>query len=717
MKNRFQFNLSSKFIVACMFFAFVPLLVMGAIIWSSSSEVARSLAKDIESLAYSIGHDIDAFARERKQDAKEYASSSVILEKESWYLPEEDNQISAVMNQYVTASDNYYLTVLVDTNGKIVAVNNRDWNNSPIDTTDLYEFDASTERWFQDALKVGQSTTMAASTTVEDVHASALVQKVYGNDGLSLAFATPVIDNEGKTIAVWGNLVRFDKVEGIIADAYQAIKEQVLPSAELTLLDRKGHIIVDYDPVIAETETLIRDPEILGRFNLADPAKEVEAAIRVTAGEKGHLLRSFHARKKIYQCAGFSPLPTADDALNLGWGVLVRIHEDEAYAVSNLAIHRWLTTMGISICLIPVLAYLCAGSVVRPIRKTVAALQSIAEGDRDLTKRLDETRADEMGDMARYFNRFISQIQDLVIQVSSDSEVLASGSARLVSMANQLSSGAETSKHRTTTVSSAVEELSINMKTMSSSTTQMSTGIASVVTAIDEVTTTIGEIARHAETSSTVANKAAQIADSSNEKVSQLGIAADEIGKVIEVIQDIAEQTNLLALNATIEAARAGEAGKGFAVVATEVKELAKQTATATEDIRKRVEHIQKSTKDTVSSISEISEVVNQVNEVASTIASAVEEQSITTKQISNDVAESASAAESVARGVDESAIACSEITTNVCEVDRIISDTVTGADLSHQSGEELASLAENLRELIGAFKLRSESSVETIAG
>ena len=151
----------------------------------------------------------------------------------------------------------------------------------------------------------------------------------------------------------------------------------------------------------------------------------------------------------------------------------------------------------------------------------------------------------------------------------------------------------------------------------------------------------------------------------------QLGAAADEIGKVIEVIQDIAEQTNLRALNATIEAARAGEAGKGFAVVATEVKELAKQTASATDDIRRRIEGIQNSTGESVRAIGEISEVIKNVNEVSRTIASAVEEQSITTREIAQNVAQTTTAAEAVSRGVAESASACQEVTRNISQVDQ----------------------------------------------
>jgi methyl-accepting chemotaxis protein len=192
----------------------------------------------------------------------------------------------------------------------------------------------------------------------------------------------------------------------------------------------------------------------------------------------------------------------------------------------------------------------------------------------------------------------------------------------------------------------------------------------------------------------------------SNDKITNLGQAADEIGRVIEVIQDIAEQTNLLALNATIEAARAGEAGKGFAVVATEVKELAKQTAAATDDIRTRIESMQASTGDAVESIREISEVINNVNEVSRTIASAVEEQSITTRQISDNVSTTASAAESVARGVAETAMASREITENITRVDGVLMQTAEGADESRDAGTRLSQLAEEMNGLIGRFRI-----------
>ncbi|MGD0519424.1 MAG: Cache 3/Cache 2 fusion domain-containing protein, partial [Thermoguttaceae bacterium] len=237
---------------------------------------------------------------------------------------------------------------------------------------------------------------------------------------------------------------------------------------------------------------------------------------------------------------------------------------------------------------------------------------------------------DETDEIAAWFNTFMGKLWKVVSQVAISTKTLAGSSTKLSATAAQLASGAEETTNQSATVASAAEEMATNMNNMAAATEQMTTNVKTVAGATEQMTASISEIAKNAEQASTVAGNAAQMAQSSNETIGQLGNAADEIGKVIQVIQDIAEQTNLLALNATIEAARAGDAGKGFAVVATEVKELAKQTAEATEDIRGRIEGIQSSTGEAIKSIGSISEVIQQVNEISRTIASAVEEQSVT---------------------------------------------------------------------------------------
>lgn len=707
-------KMTGKVVIACLVFGLVPLLLTGFVIWSTSGETKRRVADGYRITAETIADKIDRNLFERYGDVQAFGLNHIVLQRENWYQPGEANQIVKAMDKYVDTYDIYYLTILVDPSGKVIAVNSRDNDGNSINSTDLYRRNYAGEKWFQDALTGNfyeSEDRSVTGTVVEHFHVDEDVKQIYGGDGFVLGFSAPVRDDQGEVIAVWKNIAKFDLVEEIVWATYQDLKSRGWDSTEITLLDRSGNVLIDCDPTVRGTEDIVRDLNVIGKLNLVDA--EVEPAVRATSGESGAITNSYHARKKVSQVAGFAPLRGALGFPGMKWAVMVRVATDEALASANRPLYAWATFFGIAVIVIPAASYFFARSFTKPIHRTIAMLQDVAEGDGDLTKRLDESRQDEIGELARWFNKFIQQIQGMVVEIASDSNVLARGSANLVTTSQKLSAEAENSKKRSTNVSSAAEELTINMKSMAASSTQMSTGINSIVSSVDEMTSTISEIARHAESSAAVAGKASQITQLSNERIEHLGIAADEIGRVIVVIQDIAEQTNLLALNATIEAARAGEAGKGFAVVATEVKELARQTATATEDIRHRIEHIQSSTTDAVDSISEIGGVIDNVNELAKTIASAVEEQNLTTKRISQDISETASAAEVVARAIDESAIASSEISKHICEIDRMLSESVKDAECSQQSGEEFARLSDGLQTIVSRFKIGEGESTQ----
>ncbi|NOY43767.1 MAG: PAS domain S-box protein [Planctomycetes bacterium] len=348
----------------------------------------------------------------------------------------------------------------------------------------------------------------------------------------------------------------------------------------------------------------------------------------------------------------------------------------------------------------------------REVENVSQVLNLAAEGD--LTQVYEVGTADDdtrevhstFSEIANAVNSMCGNLRKVIAGVAQNATVLNNTSNDLSETATKLAQGAGETTTQSATVSSAAEEMSINMTNMAASTEEMTTNVKTVASAVEEMTASISEIAKNAEQASSVASNAANLAESSNQTIGQLGSAADEIGKVIEVIQDIAEQTNLLALNATIEAARAGDAGKGFAVVATEVKELAKQTADATEDIRSRIEGIQGSTQEVVESIGKISEVISEVNHVSTTIASAVEEQSITTKEIARSVTQTSDAASTVSTGVTESASASKEITRSITEVDQAAKQTASAATQTQQSGAALSDLATELQGLVGKFQV-----------
>ena len=253
--------------------------------------------------------------------------------------------------------------------------------------------------------------------------------------------------------------------------------------------------------------------------------------------------------------------------------------------------------MAVAAAAVLAVAWFVSRRITKPLRSAVAMLQDIAQGEGDLTKRLAVSGSDEIGELARWFNTFVGKLQDIVRKIGESASTLANSSTELSATATATGQRAEETTNQSNAVAAAAEEMSANMNSVAASTEQMSANVsvvASAVEADDRQHQRGGPQRRAGRRRGRHRRRTGRRRQRQDHRAGRA--PPSEIGKVIEVIQDIAEQTNLLALNATIEAARAGDAGKGFAVVATEVKELAKQTAAATEDIRRRIEGIQTST-------------------------------------------------------------------------------------------------------------------------
>ncbi|TWT82154.1 Methyl-accepting chemotaxis protein 4 [Planctomycetes bacterium CA13] len=398
------------------------------------------------------------------------------------------------------------------------------------------------------------------------------------------------------------------------------------------------------------------------------------------------------------------------------WGLFGKQNGSEAFAavneiteIGNKASNSMLAwTGGISIFVTFVvigIGIVASIMIVRPLKNAVSMLKDIAEGEGDLTRKLDDSKKDELGELAYWFNEFVGKLRVMIESLAGNSKSLGKASSMLASTANELTGGAKEATAQTTTVVTATEQMSLNMNSMAVASEQMTGNVRSVASAAEELANCVTEIANAAEHASSVAGNAAELTQSSNDTISVLGDSANEIGQVIEVIQDIACQTNLLALNATIEAARAGAAGHGFAVVASEVKELARKTADATEEIRPLITGIQTSSSDAVDAINKVSEVIDEVKEVSRTIASAVEEQTITTREIAQNITETSEAAETVASGVGKLANAGTQISESIAGVDKSVRHTSTGAVQTQNAGDELHHLADELNGLVQRFK------------
>jgi len=345
-------------------------------------------------------------------------------------------------------------------------------------------------------------------------------------------------------------------------------------------------------------------------------------------------------------------------------------------------------------------------SITTPLRKTTNMIKDIAQGEGDLTKRLDASSKDELGELAKWFNTFVDKLQSIVKEISGNTNTLSASSEELSAVSTQLAANAEEMTAQSNTVASATEQATANTNNISAAAEEMSTGVNTVATAIEEMSSSLNEVAKNCQKETKIAADANSQAQSTRDMMERLGVSSKEIGKVIEVINDIADQTNLLALNATIEAASAGEAGKGFAVVANEVKELAKQTAQATDQIGTQIEAMQSNTTNAVAAIEAITKVIQEINDISHTIVSAVEEQSATVNEIAKSVGGASQAAGEIARNVGESAKGLTEVSSNIQGVNKAAADTSGGVLNIRQSAQELSKLAAGLQKIVGQFKV-----------
>jgi methyl-accepting chemotaxis protein len=409
-------------------------------------------------------------------------------------------------------------------------------------------------------------------------------------------------------------------------------------------------------PILRETEDRAieraagneADAIVLAGNDLADKAIPVNNAIKAALGDMADSL---------------------DELLNQNRMALA---EEEASLDRTMA-----TTTLVALGAGVLVAIFLSRTISRSILALLVETEAIAAGD--LTRPdMEVSSHDELGDLTVAVNRMSGNLKNMIFSIAEHAAQVAGAGEELNATSQQITANSEETSAQANVVSTAAQQVSQNLQT--------------VATGAEEMGASIKEIAKNATEAARVATGAVRVAETTTATVSKLGDSSTEIGQVIKVITSIAQQTNLLALNATIEAARAGEAGKGFAVVANEVKELAKETAEATEDISRKIEAIQVDTKAAVDAIASISGVIHHLNDISGTIASAVEEQNATTNEMS--------------RNVSDAARGSGEITSNIAGVAQAAESTSQGAGDTQKALQQLVETSAQLRRLVEQFKI-----------
>jgi len=335
-----------------------------------------------------------------------------------------------------------------------------------------------------------------------------------------------------------------------------------------------------------------------------------------------------------------------------------------------------------------VTALVISRATVKPLHNMLELIERVANNDLTVED-VEISSRDEIGQAVEALNNMKNSLENTIQTVAGNTQGVARSSEALSTVSHQMSANAEETSAQANLVTAAVARVTGSLRTVASGTEQMSISIR--------------DIAKSATEAAKVATDAVSVAETTNNTIEKLGASSAEIGEVVKVITTIAQQTNLLALNATIEAARAGEAGKGFAVVANEVKELAKATAKATEDISRKIEAIQGDTTRAVEAIGRVGAIINQIHGISSTIATAVEEQHATTNEMTQNIGNASQLADEIARNIEGVAQAAQS--------------TSTGAFESKQAAEELAKMSNDLRQIVERFKCSGGAAGGQIGG
>ncbi len=457
---------------------------------------------------------------------------------------------------------------------------------------------------------------------------------------------------------------------------------------------------IDAAVVVSQDDALAIQAQT-GGLSIADTCKPVISQVMATS-QTGQCLIEEEGHH-IMVLAG----PLVDYAGQTEGAVMVKTdYTGQAHAVKRIT---WIyLTVGLVIVSLTVgFCYWFIGTyLIRRIRHIKKVLNQASTGD--LTPRIQIQSSDEMGQLGENINAFMDNVTHIIKGIQNDAGTLNVMSESLNEVSQHLLSKVQYVSDNTATVDGETRSMSENLNSAAAAVEETSTNVALIATAAEEMSTTIRGIVKNTEHASGISREAVNQSETATKLIQALGAAANDIGKVTEAIEEISEQTNLLALNATIEAARAGEAGKGFAVVANEIKELAKQTASATGDIKSKIDGIRSTTEDAVKGIGNISEIIKSVNDNVAEIAVAVEQQAKTTDEISNSVVQASQGIQEVTENVSKNSMAASTIADNMSALNQATGEISSESKQVSTNAEKSVQMAQSMLGTVESYNIHA---------
>lgn len=693
-----KINLSTRIILSMAVAGLIPLLGLVALAIKEANTISQMASEEMLSLATNCMDTIERNLFERYGDVQAFATNQIV-QAPNWSDPSVNATLVEAINNYVRLYGIYSLSMVLDQNGRVVAVNTVDAKNKKLDTAFLIGKDFSNTEWFKNS-KEGRFTAsdILSGTVVTDVAKDSDAIAVFGPETLVIGYSAPILGKGGEFRGVWRNLADFTLVEDIIKAFYSSLEKRGIRSGEITLANNQGTLLALLEPALSGNVEFKRAESGVLKKTKEDLATK---SIQQAAQGKEGFLREVCPDKDVWQISGFTKSQGALGYPGLGWIMTVSVTEQDLLK----RVHEIAYGMGaVAILILLVAAFFIGRSISRPIVACSREVQKLAQGD--LTGSVNLKRNDELGALADSVDTCIENLRKMVQEITHTSEALTESASILTETANSQAAGAEQTNVQAHTVAAAGEELAINSKSMTASAGEISQSSTTVAAAVEEMSSSIQEVARNCTQESEIARKADMQARQTRDLMIKLDESARQIGKIVELINQIAEQTNLLALNATIEAASAGEAGRGFAVVANEVKELARQSAAATQDIRLQVNLIQENTANSMEAIDDVAKVIEQVSQIASSIAAAVEEQSATTSEIVRSLHNVTSSTKTLSENVKNASAGADEVSRNIHGVSQAASESAKGASRISNSAGELSHLAGSLGQLVNKFKL-----------